>query len=92
MVEVWTGFISLRIETNEGYCEHGNERSGSVKHWELSCHWLLKKDSVPSNLFRYSLSNDVLLKMCAAGGINVPRIKTESSTVYGLSSYHKELE
>jgi hypothetical protein len=33
----------------EGYCEHGNEPSGSIKCWEifeqLSVWWLLKKDS-----------------------------------------------
>jgi hypothetical protein len=27
----WTGFIWLRIETSE----HGNEPSGSIKHWEV---------------------------------------------------------
>jgi hypothetical protein len=39
--EIWheegkePGFIRLRIETNEGSCEHGNEPSGSIKCWEV---------------------------------------------------------
>jgi hypothetical protein len=35
----------------EGFCEHINETSGSIKFWEvpefLSNWWMLKKDSVP---------------------------------------------
>jgi hypothetical protein len=34
-LEVWTGFIWLRIGTGAGFCEHGNEPSGSVKGGEF---------------------------------------------------------
>jgi hypothetical protein len=30
---VFTGFIWLRIGTIDGFCEHGNETSGSIKFW-----------------------------------------------------------
>jgi hypothetical protein len=29
--KVWIGFIWLRILSNGGLCEHGNEHSGSIK-------------------------------------------------------------
>jgi hypothetical protein len=46
---VWIGLIGLRIGTSGGSCEHGIERSGSIKYWEV-LEWLhnwrpLKKGS-----------------------------------------------
>jgi hypothetical protein len=44
---MWTGFVSLRIETSVlGSCEYGNEPWGTIKYWEVlewltNC-WLLK--------------------------------------------------
>jgi hypothetical protein len=32
---VWNGLIWLKIGTNRGYCQHGNEPSGSIKCWEI---------------------------------------------------------
>jgi hypothetical protein len=32
---VWIGSIWLRIGTNGGSCEHGNEPPGSIKCWEV---------------------------------------------------------
>jgi hypothetical protein len=32
---VWAGSIWLKIGTNGGLCEHGNEFSGSIKYWEV---------------------------------------------------------
>jgi hypothetical protein len=35
---MWTGFIWLRIGTNDGLSlENGNESSDSIKRWEISC-------------------------------------------------------
>jgi hypothetical protein len=31
---VWSGFIWLRTGTGGGFCEHGNEHSGSIKGGE----------------------------------------------------------
>jgi hypothetical protein len=31
----WIGLIWLRIGTNGGSCEHGNEPTGSIKCWEV---------------------------------------------------------
>jgi hypothetical protein len=32
---VCTGSIWLRIGISRGFCEHGNEHSGSIKCWEV---------------------------------------------------------
>jgi len=32
---LWTGFIYLRIRTTDEICEHGNDRSGSIKGAEF---------------------------------------------------------
>jgi len=32
---VWIGCIWLRIVTSEGFCEHGNKLSGSIKGGEF---------------------------------------------------------
>jgi hypothetical protein len=49
-VGLWTGSSWLRIETDGGPCECGNEASGSVKCGEildwLKTGWILKKDCV----------------------------------------------
>jgi hypothetical protein len=46
---VWIGLIWLRIGTSGGYCEHGNEPSGTIKCWEvlekLPIKQILKKGS-----------------------------------------------
>jgi hypothetical protein len=34
-VRVWSGFVWLRIRFIGGFCEHGNETSGSVKGGEF---------------------------------------------------------
>jgi hypothetical protein len=46
---VWTGLIWLRIGISGSSCEHGNERSVSMKCWESVERWsdwrLHKEDS-----------------------------------------------
>jgi hypothetical protein len=34
-MSVWTGFICLGIGSSGGACEHTNELSGPIKHWDF---------------------------------------------------------
>jgi hypothetical protein len=48
-VRVWIGFIWLKMESNGGSCEHGNEPLIPQFLDQLSDYHLLKKDSTPRN-------------------------------------------